>query len=320
MSFSLVAFRIKMWGAVLGILLLGFALALGIAGYFYGFKNAPFLITGILVFLGFITFFQWLIGPYLINLMYRAVEVTPQDPQYGWLYDLVNEVAAYNKMSPPKVYIADVPFPNAFAYGNPIAGKRVAVTLPALRIMNREELKAVLGHELGHLKHRDVEVMMAVSLIPTLIYWLGYSIMWGGILGGGRNGNNFALMYLIGLALLAVSFLFQLFVLYINRLRESYADINSVQTVPNAAENLQLALAKLVLAVDPNAVERYKKGLMSMLFFVTPVEDVPEYKARELVEVWKHTKVPVWAELFSTHPHPAKRIQMLEKLKNPSLF
>ncbi|MEM4912474.1 MAG: protease HtpX, partial [Metallosphaera sp.] len=110
MSFSVVGFKLKMWAAVLGVLLLGFALALGVAGLVFGFKNAPYMVTGILIFLAFMTFFQWLLGPYLINLMYRAVEVTPQDPQYGWLYDLVNEVAAYNRIPSPKVYIADVPF------------------------------------------------------------------------------------------------------------------------------------------------------------------------------------------------------------------
>lgn len=184
------------------------------------------LVTSLVVMAFFLTLFQWLIGPFLINVMYRAHEVKPDDPTYGWVYDMVADVARANGFKDvPKVYIADVPFPNAFAYGSPIAGKRVAITLPLLKILKPGELKAVLGHEIGHLRHRDVEVLMAVGLLPTVIYWLGWSLWWGGGWWGGGwsegRDNNGGLLLLIGLVLIAVSFLFQLFVLYINRLREA---------------------------------------------------------------------------------------------------
>jgi Heat shock protein. Metallo peptidase. MEROPS family M48B len=94
-----------------------------------------------------------------------------------------NEVAEANGIKTPKVYIADAPFPNAFAYGSPIAGKRVAITTPLLKILNKDEVKAVLGHELGHLRHRDVEFLMFIGLIPALIYWLGYSLWFSGLWG-----------------------------------------------------------------------------------------------------------------------------------------
>ncbi|WP_243680396.1 zinc metalloprotease HtpX [Vulcanisaeta souniana] len=222
--------------------------------------------------------------------------------------------------------MADVPFPpNAFAYGSPIAGKRVAITLPLLKILKPGELKAVLGHEIGHLRHRDVEVLMAIGLLPTVIYWLGWSLWWGGGWWGGgwsegRN-NNGGLLLLIGLVLLAVSFLFQLFVLYINRLREAYADINGALTVENGAHNLQRALAKITLYTDPSVVRKTTNGTLRMLFFAPPVNVNVEYIERnvdDLIEYWRHYKPSVWEELLMSHPHPARRIQLLDSLAESS--
>ncbi|WP_373468613.1 zinc metalloprotease HtpX [Acidianus infernus] len=323
MNLTVLKLRLGMILTSLGIFLLGFALVFAIISYFYGLSLAPAIIVGILSFLIALNIIQWLFGPYVINAMYRAVEVTPNDPKYGWLIDVVNEVAYYNRISPPpKVYIADVPFPNAFAYGSPIAGRRVAITLPLLKILNKEEIKAVLGHELGHLRHKDVELLMAIGLIPALIFWIGYSLMWSGMLGGeggGRN-NNGGSLWLVGIALLAVSYIFQFFLLYLNRMREAYADVNSAETVPGGAENLQRALAKITLSIDPETLERYRNkqaNIANMLFFApTEVqEDIPENNVDELIEYWKREKVPWYADFFSDHPHPAKRIQLLEKLK-----
>lgn len=323
MNLTVLKLRLGMILTSLGIFLLGFALVFAVISYFYGLSLAPTIIVGILSFLIALNIIQWLFGPYVINAMYRAVEVTPNDPKYGWLIDVVNEVAYYNRISPPpKVYIADVPFPNAFAYGSPIAGRRVAITLPLLKILNKEEIKAVLGHELGHLRHKDVELLMAIGLIPALIFWIGYSLMWSGMLGGeggGRN-NNGGSLWLVGIALLAVSYIFQFFLLYLNRMREAYADVNSAETVPGGAENLQRALAKITLSIDPETLERYRNkqaNIANMLFFApTEVqEDIPENNVDELIEYWKREKVPWYADFFSDHPHPAKRIQLLEKLK-----
>lgn len=322
MNLAVVKLKLGMLFTSLGIILLGFALVFAVVSYFYGLKFAPAVIIGILGFQLALNIIQWLFGPFIINAMYRAVEVTPNDPKYGWLVDIVNEIAYYNKMPPPKVYIADVPFPNAFAYGSPIAGRRVAITLPLLKMLSREEVKAVIGHEIGHLKHRDVELLMAVGLIPALIYWIGYSLMWSGMLGGGGEGRNgnLATFWLVGILLIAVSYVFQFLILYLNRMREAYADINSAETVPNGAENLQRALAKITLSVDPSALERYRSkhnNITRMLFFA-PIEvreDIPESSVEELIEYWKREKVPWYADFFSDHPHPAKRIQLLEKLK-----
>lgn len=323
MNASLLVFRLKMALAIIAILLLGGAFTYGLMLWITnGSISGIAMVTSLVVMAFFLTLFQWLIGPYMINIMYRAHEVKPDDPTYGWVYDMVADVARANGFKDtPRVFIADVPFPNAFAYGSPVAGKRVAITLPLLRILKPSELKAVLGHEIGHLRHRDVEVLMAVGLIPTVIYWLGWSLWWGGLWGGwseGRN-NGGGLLLLIGLVLLAVSFLFQLFVLYINRLREAYADVNGALTVENGAHNLQRALAKITLYMDPNIVKRTTNGTLRMLFFAPPVsvEEI-EGNVDSLIEYWRHYKPSILEELFMTHPHPARRIQMLDRLAESS--
>jgi heat shock protein HtpX len=318
MNAAVAKIKISMVLASIAIVVLGLALGLAVTTYFFGYTFGPGLIVGLLGFILVLNLFQWLLGQYFINAAYRAKEVKPDDPQYGWLLWDVAEVARNNGLPAPKVYIANVPFPNAFAYGSPVAGKRVAITLPTLRILNRDELKAVLGHELGHLRHRDVELLMAVGLIPALVYWLGYSLFWGGLFGGGGNGRgNGGLLFLVGIALIAASFLFQIFMLFLNRMREAYADINAAQTVPGGASHLQTALAKIVASMDPRLAQKYKSNTtMKMLFFAPiDVKEVPEDDARAIVEGWKNERVPWYADLFSDHPHPAKRIQLLEKLK-----
>ncbi|MFP3484843.1 MAG: zinc metalloprotease HtpX [Vulcanisaeta sp.] len=318
MNTALLVFRLKMALAMIAILLLGAAFTYGLMYYLFGFGGLA-AITALVIMAFFLTLFQWLIGPYVINAMYRAHEVKPDDPTYGWVYNMVAEVARANGFKDtPRVFIADVPFPNAFAYGSPIAGKRVAITLPLLRILKPSELKAVIGHEIGHLRHRDVEVLMAIGLIPSVIYWLGWSLWWGGLWGGwseeGR-GNGGGLLLLIGLVLIAISFLFQLFVLYINRLREAYADINGALTVENGARNLQRALAKITLYMDPDIVKRTTNGTLRMLFFASPVnvEEI-EGNVDALIEYWRRYKPSIWEELFMTHPHPARRIQLLDRI------
>ena len=321
----MVKLRLSMAGVAIVIIGLGLAIALGVLALVTGSIAATaYTITGILIFIMFINIIQWLFGPYIINAMYHAKEVSPDDPKYGWLVDLVNEVAEANGIKTPKVYIAEAPFPNAFAYSSPIAGKRVAITAPLLKILNKDEIKAVLGHELGHLRHRDVEFLMFIGLIPALIYWLGYSLwfsgLWGSWWGGGRDSDSPFIIMLIGLGLLAVSFVFNLFLLALNRMREAYADVNSAITIPGAARNLQRALAKIYLSVDPRITKVIKRNagsnLSHMLFFSPLPKDwkeVPESDVDELIEYWRNYKPSIFEELFSDHPHPAKRIRLLDK-------
>ncbi|HID90776.1 TPA: protease HtpX, partial [Candidatus Bathyarchaeota archaeon] len=87
---------------------------------------------------------QCLLGPYLINALYRVKEVGPSDSPR--LYAMVERLSSRSGIKRPRLGIANIPIPNAFAYGSPIAGNRVAVTAGLLDTLEDEEVEAVLGH------------------------------------------------------------------------------------------------------------------------------------------------------------------------------
>ena len=267
---------------------------------------------------------QWLFSPYVISRMYRLKEINATDMEYSWLVQLVSNVSQANKQKVPKIFIAEVNEPNAFAFGSPIAGRRMAITRGALSILNRDELAAVMAHEMGHLRHRDVELLMAIGLIPTLIFYFGFMLLFS---GGNRNNGGY--IFLIAILLVAVSFVFNLMILAVNRMREAYADINAAKTVDGGAENLQTALAKIVSSYGvQKSYNRFSRrqqnrsntssagsSFSNMLMFSSS-RDAEYRDYRDLLDQWKRMKPSLVSTIFSDHPHPAKRIQLLERYKS----
>ncbi|PYB68191.1 zinc metalloprotease HtpX [Thermoplasma sp. Kam2015] len=315
---SLMSIRIKLGSLAVGVAIfaIGFGIIYGIM-YYIGFNIGVLALLIILAPIFIIMdILQWLFGPYMIGAVYRTHRITPDEPEYTMLNSIVSEVAKSNKIKTPDIYIAEVDIPNAFAYGSPIAGRRIAVTRGLLRILDPEEIKAVIGHEMGHLRHRDVEMLLAVGLIPTLIFYFGYTLLFSD--GRGRNAGGILLLAIVAIV---ASFLFRFLILAFNRMRESYADINSALTVDGGADKLQTALAKIVSATGHTgySFRRRRKNtssnLTEMLFFSNPdVSEAGDY--RKLVEEWKTAKVSLFSDFFSDHPHPAKRIQRLERMKD----
>jgi len=162
---------------IIGVSTAFFALILG----YLGLLN----ITSLIVFVAFFNILQWLFAPHLINALYKVKEVKRGDSP--GLYRMVERLSNESGIKMPTLGIANIPIPNAFAYGSPISGSRVAVTKGLLDTLENEEVEAVLGHELGHLKHRDVQVMMLVSFLPSLFYLIGRSAMFSAYYGRGRR-------------------------------------------------------------------------------------------------------------------------------------
>ncbi|MEM1550408.1 MAG: M48 family metalloprotease, partial [Candidatus Bathyarchaeia archaeon] len=137
------------------------------------------------VFVVIVNVFQWLIAPYIIDAIYRTRKVSRGErPE---LYEVLKRVSAKSGIKTPELRIADISIPNAFAYGSPLTGNRVAVTSGLLNTLSLDEVEAVIGHEVGHLKHRDVQIMMFVSLLPAIFYYIGYSLMWSSMYYGSRR-------------------------------------------------------------------------------------------------------------------------------------
>ncbi|MDW8041586.1 MAG: zinc metalloprotease HtpX [Nitrososphaerota archaeon] len=307
---SLLKLRLAMagvWFAVFGaaaLVLTAIVLYLGLSVVY---------VYGVIVFVLVLNLIQWLFGPYLINAIYHA---RPADSvSEAWLYESVRSLAQKSGLSrEPKVMIAEIDLPNAFAYGSPLTGPMVAVTRGILRRMPRDEIESVLAHEVGHLRHRDVVVMLMISLLPAIIYYIGYSLYMSGVFGGGRrNGSAYAL--LVGLALMVLSFVFNIFVFLMSRLREYYADSHAALVVPDGARKLQRALVRIMaLTGRVRPEERVRTESLKMFFISDPETFIdPDVNIDAVIERLRRTKPNALADLFSTHPHPAKRIQNLDR-------
>lgn len=282
------------------------------------------------IFVIFINVLQWLIAPYIIDAIYRTRKVSrAEEPE---LYEIVEKLSAKSGIRTPELRIANIPIPNAFAYGSPLTGNRVAVTTGLLNTLNLDEIEAVVGHEIGHLKHRDVQVMMFVSLLPAIFYYIGYSLMWSSMYYSGRRdrGGNGGLLALIGVLSIAVYWILTLFTLYLSRLREYYADRHSATVVPGGARKLALGLIKIV---ESTTRTRRRYGNMGNLssFRALFISD-PESSEKDLIAlsrtgvlrgesdiISEYTRRKVTfaeqlAELFSTHPNMVKRLRALQEL------
>jgi heat shock protein HtpX len=276
---------------------------------------------------------QWLMSPYLVGWIYRVKEM-PQNENLQ-IHQMVSDLSRKSGISAPKLMLSQIPLPNAFAYGSPLTGSRVAVTQGLLKNLDDGEVEAVIGHELGHLKHRDVQVMMVVSFLPALFYYIGYSMMLSGMFGSsserknGGGGNN----ALFGIAFMAFSWVLTLFTLYLSRLREYYADRHSAQIVENGAQKLSTGLVTIVQESKHSTSQKDQQKSNSSykaLFIADPeranadsaeLNTNPITNKQDLLRetlTKQPTSVDKFAEIFSTHPNIIKRLRALQEIsQNP---
>jgi heat shock protein HtpX len=288
-------------------------LLLSLAGVF------SYLTLGIIVVT--VNIAQWLFAPYMIDAMYR-VRPLPEN-ENSQLHEAVTNISQKSGISKPRLMLAKIPLPNAFAYGSPIAGNRVAVTEGLLKNLDSGEVEAVIGHEVGHLKHRDVQVLMAVSMLPALFTYLAYSLMFQGNRRG--EGGNAAI---IGLAFMAFSWVLYFFILYLSRLREYYADRHSASVVESGAQKLSSGLAKIVRSTQLSRMSKGEKQNLNSfkaLFITDPDKASSDATALSSVAISKENlvneilaKEPTFAdkiiEVMSTHPNIIKRLRALQDL------
>lgn len=315
---------------IFGLTTLGFAVALTLFGY-----GISLWAIGALVVI--LNVAQWLLSPYLVGLIYRVKALSEGDNPK--LHQMVADLSKKSGIKKPQVMLSQIPLPNAFAYGSPLTGSRVAVTQGLLDHLDDGEVEAVVGHELGHLKHRDVQVMMIVSFLPALFYFIGYSLMWSGILGGNndRNNNNSSTA-IIGILFIAFYWVLSLFTLYLSRLREYYADRHSAAIVENGAEKLSTGLVTIVEESKrdrkPKKGEAKTNSSYKALFIADPdtakVDSEQIHSGSNAVDkkqllketlAKKPTKGESFIEIFSTHPNMIKRLRALQELQeHPSNY
>ncbi len=311
-----------MWLQIRMYLLLGvmFAIVYSVAVVFL--PGGGFLFYGVLA--SGMLLLQYLIGPRMIKWSMGIRYVTPEEAPE--LHQMVDELAQAAGIKKPKIGISNKPIPNAFAYGTFLSGGHVCVTEQIMGLLTRPELRAVLGHEMSHLKNRDVAVITALSVIPTIMWYIAWSMMWSR--GGRDRGNQVAL----GIVAFILYFVTNLLVLYGSRIREYYADQGSVK-LGNAPHDLATALYKLVYGAAKVPPDTLKQMEGQKAFFLndpsrarSEIAELRQVDAdmsgtideAELMAI-RNQKVKVstsdkMMELLSTHPNMLKRIQHLSTL------
>ncbi|GAB4390188.1 MAG: zinc metalloprotease HtpX [Thermodesulfovibrionales bacterium] len=234
-------------------------------------------------------FFAYWFSDKVVLRMYGARQVSESE-QPG-LYATVRELASKAGMPMPKVYVIDAAQPNAFATGRSPSHAAVAVTTGIMRILSAEELRGVIGHELAHVKHRDVLIGTIAATIGGAISYLAYMAQWAAIFGGrdDRDGSPLALLATIIVAPIAALIV----QMAVSRSREYEADSGGARLAGNPR---YLANALRRLAEASKKIPMKANPATSHLFIVNPLSGGG------------------MAKLFSTHPPIEERIRRLEQM------
>lgn len=307
--------------ALFGIL---YGVIIGI-GTWRGVGSAVAYIILAFVFIGI----QYLISPAIVGWSMKIKWVSEKEqPELHRMVAALAESAGIHK---PRVGISQLNIPNAFAFGRTRRDGRICVTQGILKLLSKDELKAVLGHEMAHIKHRDMAIITLISVIPLIMYWIAWSTMWGGAFGGRRQGGGYTA--LIGVGAFLLYFITNLLVLYGSRIREYYADQGSVR-LGNSPHHMATALYKLAHgnARFKDSPELKQAEKVRAFFVNDPAR--AWYEVRELAQIDQDMSGTIdyaelmdlrqkqvrlgtsdkLMELFTTHPNMLKRIKHLSAL------
>ena len=291
-----------------------------IVGHYLGVSSWRLYLGASLV----ITFLQYWFGPSLVK---RSMNVRPlSEAEAPHIHRMVQELADAAGIPKPEIGLSEINIPNAFAYGRSSRSGHIAITRPILGLLDYDELRAVIGHEMGHIKHNDMIVTSAVSVIPMICYYIALSFMFSG-----DNDNGAAII--IGIVGYLFYLIGQLLVLFISRTREYYADEASVE-FGNRPAALVSALYKLSYGAARCSDQTIADLNTNRAFFVNDINnaknDVTDFsqidfdgdgkisdeELRRLAnsEV-KISKKSGAMELLSTHPDSLKRVKRLAEME-----
>ena len=285
--------------------------------YFAGYAQP--IVLAILAFI--IVLIQYIASPKIVEATMRVKYIKREDNPK--LYGMVERLAKEAGIPMPKVGISSLTIPNAFAFGRSKKDGRVCVTKGLLDILNEEELEAVIGHEISHIKHRDMVVITMLSVIPLLSYLIFWNSLWGR-----RRGEGAVIAFLAFLIYLISN----LIVLYVSRIREYYADYGSA-IITKKPHALASALYRITLATSNIPKEKIKEAEGMKAFFATDpstarhdVMDlrqadlnldghIDEYEMKTFAAKAKISATDKLMEIFSSHPNVVNRIKRLAAIK-----
>lgn len=273
------------------VLLVSLTLILVWAGGALGGKQG---MTMALIFALAMNFFAYWFSDKIVLKMYGAREVT--EAQAPDLYRIVRSLAHRAELPMPKVYIIDEQQPNAFATGRNPKHAAVAVTTGIIRMLSEDELQGVIGHELAHVKHRDILISTIAATIAGAISYLAQMAQWAMIFGGHRGDDEEGGSPVAALVMMIVGPIAAMIVqMAISRSREYAADDGGAHIAGNP-RSLPGALRKLHIASQKIPMD-HANPATSHMFIVNPLSGGGILK------------------LFSTHPPIEERIARLESMK-----
>jgi len=237
---------------------------------------------------------QWYFSDKIV-LWSSGAKIVSKD-EYPRLHEIVERLSTNNGLPKPKVAMVNSPVPNAFATGKSPKSSLVAVTTGILDLLDNDELEAVIGHELSHVRSRDVLVLTLASVFSTVAWYLVRFGIFGGLQTRNRNtAGSTAIVLLVAIMTWVVSFLI---IRAISRYREFSADRGGA-IMTGKPDKLASALLKIsgkIKVIPPKEIENVQK---LNAFFI-----IPALSGSSL------------ANLFSTHPPVEKRVQKLKEMKS----
>jgi len=280
--------------ALLMGLLTGLLLLIGLAaGYLTGipitYTLGIFLVMAVVMNLAI----YWYADKWVLKLYHAKIVSEAEQPK---LHEMVSRLASNARLPKPKVALIPIETPNAFATGRSPSHSVVAVTQGAMNLLGDEELEGVLGHEIAHVKNRDMLINTMAAIIGAVITYVTYF----SIFAGGRRDREGGGGILALLAIILIPFCAILVRLAISRGREYGADEGGAG-ISRKPLGLASALQKLQSAAH-NKPMRQGNPSTAHMFIVNPFAGVR------------------LSSLFSTHPPTEERIKRLEELAKTGQF
>lgn len=228
----------------------------------------------------------------IVLRMYRAGELPEKD--HPEIYGIVRELAGSAGIPCPRIYITDIDVPNAFATGRDPDHAVLCVTRGILGLLDKEELRGVIAHELAHVKNRDTLIMTVTAALASAIMMIAYMVRWGAILGGfsrdRRDGNVLGMLAVSIIAPIAA----MIVQLAVSRSREYGADAEGAR-ISKDPEGLARALLDISSCSSRGRMDAAPQT--AHLFIIPP-------STRSFV-----------SNLFSTHPDVRERVKRLRAMR-----
>ena len=237
---------------------------------------------------------QWYLSDKIVLWSSGAKIISREE--YPKLHEIVERLSTNNGLPKPKVAMVNSSVPNAFATGKSPKSSLVAVTTGLLELLDDDELEAVIGHELTHVRSRDVLVLTLASVFSTVAWYLIQFGFYGGLQTRNRNSAGSGVIVLVvAVVTWVVSFLI---IRAISRYREYSADRGGA-IMTGKPDKLATALLKIsgkINVIPPNELKNVQK---LNAFFI-----IPALSGSSI------------ANLFSSHPPVEKRVQKLKEMKS----